>query len=91
MRVRRILKSRHFHRWACGAGLPDPALIGAIAEMAHGLIDGDLGGGIVKKRVRANISPRELDALRKLARDLLSLSEEQIDAQAQSGALKEIR
>jgi len=32
--------------------------------MAHGLIDGDLGGGIVKKRVRANISPRELDALR---------------------------
>ncbi len=42
------------------------------------------------KSQRANISPRELDALRELARDLLDLNERQIDAQTKSGALEEI-
>ena len=32
-------------------GLTESALCGAVAEMAEGLIDADLGGGIVKKRV----------------------------------------
>jgi hypothetical protein len=32
-------------------GLTDSALCGAVAEMAEGLIDADLGGGILKKRV----------------------------------------
>lgn len=32
-------------------GLTDRALCSAVAEMAEGLIDADLGGGIVKKRV----------------------------------------
>lgn len=31
--------------------LTDSALCGAVAEMAQGLIDADLGGGVVKKRV----------------------------------------
>ena len=31
--------------------LTDGALCAAVAEMAHGLIDADLGGGVVKKRV----------------------------------------
>ena len=42
------------------------------------------------KNERANISPRELEALRELARDLLELNERQIDAQTKSGALEEI-
>ena len=42
------------------------------------------------KNQRANISPRELEALRELARDLLELNERQIDAQTKSGALEEI-
>ena len=33
------------------AGLSDPALIDAVSEMAQGLIDADLGGYVVKKRV----------------------------------------
>lgn len=33
------------------AGLTDEALCHAVAEMARGLIDADLGGDIVKKRV----------------------------------------
>ncbi|MGH8427848.1 MAG: type II toxin-antitoxin system RelE/ParE family toxin [Gammaproteobacteria bacterium] len=33
------------------AGLTDQALRQAVAEMTQGLIDADLGGGVVKKRV----------------------------------------
>src|SRR4030066_911798 len=32
-------------------GLTDRALCSAVAEMMQGLIDADLGGGVVKKRV----------------------------------------
>jgi len=42
------------------------------------------------KNQRANISPRELEALRELARDLLDLNEKKIDAQTKSGALEEV-
>ena len=44
-----ILKTRHFHRWAKKAGLLDKALLAAVSEMINGLIDADLGGGILKK------------------------------------------
>ena len=119
----RILKTRFFHRWALKAGLTDTTLRTAVQEIEQGLIDGDLGGGVLKKRVgipgrgknggarvvlatnkrdrwffvfgflknqRANISPRELDALREFAHDLLALNERQIDAQAKIGAFEEI-
>jgi len=46
-----ILKTRHFHRWAKKAGLSDRALFHAVIEMSNGLIDADLGGGVVKKRI----------------------------------------
>ncbi len=52
MRRRRILKTRFFHRWAPRAGLTDTVLLTAVQEIEHGLIDGDLGGGVLKKRVR---------------------------------------
>lgn len=42
------------------------------------------------KSQRANIGRRELDALRALSRDLLTLNERQIDAQAKTGAFEEI-
>jgi hypothetical protein len=123
MRRRRIFKTRVFNRWARRSRLSDRALLTAVQEIVHGLIDGDLGGGVLKKRVgipgrgksggarlvlatsrgdrwffmfgflknhRANISPRELEALRELAHDLLELNERQIDAQTKSGALEEI-
>ena len=120
---RRIIKTRSFNRWALRSDLSDTALLTAVREIEQGLIDGDLGGCVLKKRVgvpgrgksggarvvlatnrgdrwffmfgflknqRANISPRELEALRELARDLLDLNEKQIDAQTKSGALEEV-
>ena len=47
----RAFKTRYFQRWARDVGLTDALLRRAVAEMAAGLIDADLGGGVVKKRV----------------------------------------
>ena len=102
-----VLQTRYFKRWAKKAGLSDQELSRAVVEMVNGLVDADLGGGIVKKRValpgqgkrggtrtllatnrsdrwifvfgfekndRANISGKELEALKMLAGDLLALS-----------------
>ncbi|HLF97639.1 MAG TPA: type II toxin-antitoxin system RelE/ParE family toxin [Methylococcaceae bacterium] len=49
--MRRVFKTRPFTRWQDKAGLPDRALCQAVSEMERGLIDADLGGGVVKKRV----------------------------------------
>jgi hypothetical protein len=49
--MRRVFKTRHFGRWLRKSGLTDPALCQAVDEMIAGLIDADLGGGLVKKRV----------------------------------------
>jgi len=49
--MRRVFKTRHFSRWMRKTALTDKALCTAVAEMAQGLIDADLGGGVVKKRV----------------------------------------
>lgn len=46
-----MFKTRHFARWGRKSGLSDRALCQAVNEMAAGLIDADLGGGVVKKRV----------------------------------------
>lgn len=51
MKMKRVFKTRHFSRWMRKTELTDSALCGAVAEMAQGLIDADLGGGVVKKRV----------------------------------------
>jgi hypothetical protein len=49
--VRRVFKTRHFARWMRKSSLTDDALCDAVHEMAAGLIDADLGGGVVKKRI----------------------------------------
>lgn len=49
--MRRVFKTRHFSRWMRKTELTDRMLCGAVAEMVQGLIDADLGGGVVKKRV----------------------------------------
>jgi len=49
--MKRVFKTRHFQRWMRKTELTDPALCAAVTEMAQGLIDADLGGGVVKKRV----------------------------------------
>src|SRR3954453_16570105 len=99
------------------------ALCLAISEMERGLIDAELGGGVVKKRVplpgrgksgstrtllatnkgslwffvfgfekneRANVSLRELAALKALAADLLKLTSAELKSQVACDALQEI-
>ena len=47
----RVFKTRFFNRWMRKTELTDRALCEAVDEMARGLIDADLGGGVVKKRI----------------------------------------
>ncbi len=49
--MKRVFKTRHFSRWMRKTELTDVALCEAVIEMSQGLIDADLGGGVVKKRV----------------------------------------
>lgn len=123
MAPRRVFTIRHFRRWMRKTGLSEAALCAAVAEMGQGLIDADLGGGVVKKRVplpgrgksggartlvatnrddrwfflygfakneRDNVSNDELEALQRLAADLLRLSPKDLGAEAASGSLREI-
>jgi hypothetical protein len=46
-----IYKTRNFLRWARKTGLNDSLLKAAISEIQRGLLEADLGGGIVKKRI----------------------------------------
>lgn len=104
-------------------GLTREALCLAISEMENGLIDAELGGGVVKKRVplpgrgksggtrtllatnkrdrwfflfgfekaeRANISIKELEALKAIAADLLEFSSTELDQLVKSEVLQEI-
>jgi len=46
-----VYKTRWFDRWARREGLAASNLCAAVHEMTRGLIDADLGGGLVKKRI----------------------------------------
>ena len=47
----KIYKNRWFDRWARRQGLTSSSLCAAVREMAAGLYDADLGGGLLKKRI----------------------------------------
>ena len=47
----RIFKNKAFSKWAAKEGLSDEALRVAVAEIGNGLVDADLGGHVIKKRV----------------------------------------
>lgn len=49
--MKRVFKTRHFSRWMRKTELTDDALCAAVNEMVQGLIDADLGGGVIKKRI----------------------------------------
>ena len=51
MAIHRVFKTRHFQRWLRKAGLADRVLCSAVSEMMRGLVDADLGGNVLKKRV----------------------------------------
>ena len=47
----RVLKTKNFARWARKERLDDRSLVNAVGEIRRGLVDAQLGGGLVKKRV----------------------------------------
>ena len=47
----RTFKTKWFQKWAAREGLTDTVLVSAVEEMEAGLIDADMGGHVVKKRV----------------------------------------
>lgn len=46
-----VFKTRSFARWLRKSELTDDALCAAVEEMVRGLVDADLGGDVLKKRV----------------------------------------
>ncbi len=47
----RVFKTKWFVRFARKQGIEDAALCEAIARVGRGLIDADLGGGVIKQRI----------------------------------------
>ncbi len=47
----RIFKNKAFNKWAAKENIGDAALVTAVEEMERGLVDADLGGRVIKKRV----------------------------------------
>lgn len=47
----RVFKNAWFERFSRKQGIADEALLEAIARAKRGLIDADLGGGVIKQRV----------------------------------------
>ncbi len=47
----RVFKTRWFARFARNEGIADKSLCDAIARAERGLVDADLGGGLIKQRV----------------------------------------
>lgn len=47
----RVFKNAWFERFARKQGITDKALLEAITRAKRGLIDADLGGGVIKQRV----------------------------------------
>ncbi len=47
----RVFKTKVFSRFSRKAGLDDAALCKAVADADRGLVDADLGGGVIKQRI----------------------------------------
>lgn len=50
----RIFKNKAFTRFARKAGIDDASLCKAVKNAEKGLLDADLGGGVIKQRVARN-------------------------------------
>jgi len=47
----RVFQTKSFARFAIKSGIDDHALCKAVINAENGLIDADLGGGVIKQRV----------------------------------------
>jgi hypothetical protein len=119
----RVFKNAWFQKFARKEKISDAALCEAVARAGAGLIDADLGGGLLKQRVarpgggkssgyrtliflrvetravfafgfakndRANLDEDEEAAFKKAAKLVLAFSDEQMDAELESGRLAEV-
>jgi hypothetical protein len=119
-----VYKSKWFSKWAEKEDLTDRDLSAAIEEIANGLIDADLGGHVMKKRValqgqgksggartllafkvgdkaffmygfaksqQDNISPKELKALKAMAKHILGYTPTQLSAALNAGEFFEVK
>jgi hypothetical protein len=119
----RVFKNAWFQKFARKERISDAALCEAVARAEAGLIDADLGGGLIKQRVarpgagksggyrtliffraetravfgfgfaksdRANLAEDEAAAFKKAAKLVLAFSDEQMDAELESGRLTEV-
>jgi hypothetical protein len=118
-----VYKTKWFARFARKARIGDEALWNAALAADSGLVDADLGHGIIKQRVarqgegksggsrtfivirrydlavymfgfekkdQANIVPEEWEALKKIAKEILSYSEADIAENVRTGELVRI-
>lgn len=119
----RIFKNAWFQRFARRERIPDSSLRDAVGRADKGLIDANLGGGVIKQRIarpgqgksggyrtiivfkqgeraffvygyaksnRDNITENEEEVFKKAAKELLSLSDAQINQLIANGALMEV-
>lgn len=119
-----VYKSKWFSKWADKEDLTDRDLSAAVEEMANGLIDADLGGHVMKKRValqgqgksggartllafkvgdkaffmfgfaknqQDNISPKELKALKLMAKNVLGYTAQQLKVALDAGEFIEVK
>ena len=47
----RIFKTKNFHKFMRKERISDQQLLHAVTEIENGLFEGDLGGGVIKKRI----------------------------------------
>lgn len=120
----RIFKTKGVGRYARRERISDASLREAIERAERGVIDADLGGGLIKQRVarpgqgrsggyrtiiayreagravflyvfakseRDNIEPDELQDLQDLGARWLGLTDRDLDAHVEDGALQEVR
>jgi hypothetical protein len=119
----RVFKGDWFAKFAAKEGIGDAVLCEAIDRADRGLIDADLGGGVIKQRIarpgsgksggyrsiiffrtatraifafgfakndKANLGAIELATFKKAAKLALAFSDEQMDAEIESGHLIEV-
>ncbi len=120
----RVFQNAWFQKFARKEKISDAALREAVARAESGLIDADLGGGLIKQRVarpgagksggyrtliffrvetravftfgfakndKANLNKDEEAAFKKAAKLVLAFSNEQMDAELESGRLTEVK
>ncbi len=119
-----IYKNKWFARFADKEGINDQKLCEAVRAVEQGMIDADLGGGVIKQRVartgggksggyrtiilyrkadiaffvygfsksgRENVTRQELQGFKKLAGEMLKMTEMDIESLIKAGHLERVK